>query len=293
MKNIMADSEIHLQDLKGSDEKLNVEIIPPSNPNDPDDPVKVILKYISEDTKDELFTVYIDYWEAKKSTSIRYVLHTDAVHDVDTMIMLLSLYRSFSNQKILVNGRKLFGDIIHGKLVKASTENVDVMINYWSRIQKLQTIIKKKFKLHMPVSETDIVKLDILSYSFIDKKPRRIGQLDNIVFEAADKDHLENLKGAAGDLAFVLNTPDEELCGVSLSAYYKAIFYGPIDITDYTILNESASGIKCNLKIVPHKDTVAAIMYFLDKKDADDFMSTHMEEFKQATSIGKNISTPE
>lgn len=232
---------------------------------------------------EEKSVFFIKIWQKGSKVIVNYSFNPSLAESVENMIFFLEQYKLFLNRTIKIAGKKLFGDIITGKkdFKPEDTSEVDNSILYWKNARKIENEFGIKFNLSN-IGEHDLEYLSVLIVSFINHKPCKIGNLENMEMKVKDKSEIEKIKGAKGNFIAVLDSHRDNICGVNLNGFYKVLFYGPIEIINYKVVEERKNSIKCRLINKVNKDTVASIMYFKSEEDAQEAAHKRIEEFKHA-----------
>lgn len=211
--------------------------------------------------------------------------HLNRAKSVEEILSILRLQKSFYEHTITINGQKLFGDILVGDFKAIPNSNIDDTINYWNRIAQLEKIIKKKFHISLPLSDSEKELLEELCISFIDDMPVSIGKMNYLDIVPTHVDQLENIKKGYGDFAVVMKCDGLNLLGVNFSALYKVFFYGKIKVIDYKKLSNDEKPPKFRLIIDEDKSSIAAIKYFKTKKTAEEYLKNKSDEFYKAKKL--------
>ena len=265
-----------------SNQTINLKYTPTHTPTQK----KYKIEFCREKNK-VLFTLYINI---KNNIHISCLPNMQGAHSSEDMLYILRVYKQVIDKTLKIGKYKLFGEIIKGEVTLGDTkikDSISGSIQYWKKVQQLEEIFREKFKIVYPLNDNDSEMISILINSFIMQKPSRVGQLHDITIRVSDKAKLENIKGAKGNFSVILSSGDEKVCGVSLKSYVKILFYGPIQITDYEILEENVSGMQCRLLTSENSDTVAAVMYFKDKPEAENFLKDNSDKFMHAKYPGE------
>ena len=211
--------------------------------------------------------------------------HLNKAKSVGEILSILRLQKSFYEHTITINGQKLFGDILVGDFKAIPNSNIDDTINYWNRIAQLEKIIKKKFHISLPLSDSEKELLEELCISFIDDMPVSIGKMNYLDIVPTHVDQLENIKKGYGDFAVVMKCDGLNLLGVDFSALYRVFFYGKIKLIDYKKLSNDEKPTKFRLIIDEDKSSIAAIKYFKTKKTAEEYLKNKSDEFYKAKKL--------
>lgn len=211
--------------------------------------------------------------------------HLNRAKSVEEILSILHLQKSFYEHTITINGQKLFGDILIGDLKAIPNSSIDETIHYWNRIAQLEKIIKKRFHIALPLSDSEKELLEELCISFVDDMPVSIGKMNYLDIVPTHINQLENIKNGCGDFAVVMKCNGLKLLGVDFSALYRVFFYGKIKVIGYKKLSNDENSPKVRLIIDEDKSSIAAIKYFKTKKTAEEYLKNKSDEFFNAKKL--------
>lgn len=253
------------------------------------DQIKEYKHKIKDKSSRVLATINIVYNDKDKSAIINYNFNLQKAKSVEEVLAILQAYKEFSNRTIKIGKYKLFGDILlSDDYKKENTDEIDKSIDYWKDVKELENHLSKKFDLQKINNENNEEMLSILVSSFVKNRPCRIGNINNWEITVDDETKLQNIIGRKGDFNVVLDAIKDEVGGVSLKRFCKVIFNGPIKIVDYEIIEKKGKDIRCRLITEAGKDTVSSIMYFKGKKQAEDAIKNHIDDFRKAQYAWQN-----
>lgn len=253
------------------------------------DQIKEYKHKIKDKSSRVLATINIVYNDKDKSAIINYNFNLQKVKSVEEVLAILQAYKEFSNRTIKIGKYKLFGDILlSDDYKKENTDEIDKSIDYWKDVKELENHLSKKFDLQKINNENNKKMLSILVSSFVKNRPCRIDNINNWEITVDDETKLQNIIGQKGDFNVVLDAIKDEFGDVSLKRFCKVIFNGPIKIVDYEIIEKKDKDIRCRLITEAGKDTVSSIMYFKEKKQAEDAIKNHIDDFRKAQYAWQN-----
>ena len=86
---------------------------------------------------------------------VNIITHLNSAKTVENILLILELQKSFYNKTIMINGHKLFGDILVGDCAISPPNEIDDTIAYWNRISELEKKLNIEFKIELPLLDSD------------------------------------------------------------------------------------------------------------------------------------------
>lgn len=219
---------------------------------------------------------------------VNIITHLNSAKTVENILLILELQKSFYNKTIMINGHKLFGDILVGDCAISPPNEIDDTIAYWNRISELEKKLNIEFKIELPLLDSDKELLENLCESFIDNKPVYIGHMNYIDIVPTDKSQVESIKKQDGDFAVLMKCNGLNLLGCDLSELYKVFLYREIRVTDYKeIPNGSSRHKKYRLIVEKGEKSEATIKYFRNEIEAKNYLQAKSDKLNNTASSSR------